>query len=117
LDSILPGHKYKVLKKGEVDMRLASWEWFWYVVAGFVMGSASVFIVTKLNAMDIDLIWYEWILGVLSMLIFMFMVQTFIASFKEFKPRAAWMTIVFMGSPILLIGAILVGSVLSRSVD
>lgn len=96
-------------------MRLASWEWFWYVVTGFVMGSASVFIVTKLNAMDIKLLWYEWILGGLVMLIFMFMVQTFIASFKEFKPRAAWMTLVFMGVPILLIGAVLVQSVLSPS--
>ena len=96
-------------------MRLASWEWFWYVVTGFVMGSASVFIVTKLNAMDIKLLWYEWILGGLFMLIFMFMVQTFIASFKEFQPRAAWMTIVFLGIPMILIGAVLVQSVLSRS--
>ena len=95
-------------------MRLASWEWFWYVVTGFVMGSASVFIVTKLNAMDIKLLWYEWILGTLFMSIFMFMGQTFIASFKEFEPRAAWMTLVFMGIPNILIGVVLVGSVLSR---
>jgi hypothetical protein len=96
-------------------MRLASWEWLWYVVAGFVMGSVSVFFVTKLNAMDIKLLWYEWILGGLFMFIFMFMVQTFIASFKEFVPRAAWMTLVFMGLPNILIGAALVQSVLSRS--
>ena len=96
-------------------MRYVSWEWFWYVLTGFIMGSVSVFIVTKLNAMDIQLLWYEWILGGLSMLIFMFMVQTFIASFNEFKARAAWMTIVFMGFPIILIGAVLAQSVLSRS--
>ena len=95
-------------------MRLVSWEWFWYVVTGFVMGGGSVFIVTKLNAMDIKLLWYEWILGGLFMLIFMFMGQTFIASFKEFKPRAAWMTLIFMGFPAILIGAVLVYSVLSR---
>jgi len=96
-------------------MRLVSWEWLWYVLTGFVMGGGSVFFVTKLNAMGTKLLWYEWILGGLSMLIFMFMVQIFIASFKEFKPRAAWMTIVFMGFPIILIGAVLVRSVLSRS--
>jgi hypothetical protein len=88
-------------------MRLASWEWFWYVVIGFLMG--------KLNAMDIKLLWYEWILCTLFMFIFMFMGQTFIASFKEFAPRAAWMTLVFMGVPTILIGAVLVGSILSRS--
>jgi len=96
-------------------MRLVSWEWFWYVLTGFVMGGVSVFIVTKLNAMGTKLLWYEWILGGLCMLIFMFMVQTFIASFKEFKPRAAWMSLVFMGVPIILIGAVLVQSVLSPS--
>ena len=96
-------------------MRLVSWEWFWYVVTGFVMGGGSVFIVTKLNAMDIKLLWYEWILGALFMSIFMFMGQTFIASFKEFVPRAAWMTLVFMGVPNILIGVVLAGSVLSRS--
>jgi hypothetical protein len=65
--------------------------------------------------MDIKLLWYEWILGALFMIIFMFMGQTFIASLKEFVPRAAWMTLVFMGVPNILIGAVLVGSVLSRS--
>lgn len=97
-------------------MRYVSWEWIWYVVTGFIMGSGSVFFVTKLNAMGIKLLWYEWILGGLSLLIFMFMMQTFIASFKEFKPRAAWMTLVFMGFPMILIGAVLVQSVLSHSI-
>ena len=96
-------------------MRLVSWEWFLYVVTGFVMGGVSVFFMTKLNAMDIKMLWYEWILGGLLLLIFMFMVQTFIASFKEFNPRAAWMTLIFMGVPVILIGAVLVQSVLSRS--
>ena len=96
-------------------MRIASWEWFWYVVIGFLMGSGLVYFVTELNAMDIKLLWYEWILVALFMSIFMFMGQTFIASFKEFAPRAAWMTLVFMGVPNILIGAVLVGSVLSRS--
>jgi hypothetical protein len=96
-------------------MRLVSWEWFWYVVIGFLMGSGLVYSVTTLNAMDITLLWYEWTLGVLFLFIFMFMGQTFIASFKEFEPRAAWMTLVFMGIPNILIGAFLVQSVLSRS--
>ena len=96
-------------------MRLASWEWFWYVVIGFLMGSGLVYILTKLNAMDVTLFWYEWILGILFMSIFIFMGQTFIASFKEFAPRAAWMALVFMGVPNILIGAVLAQSVLSRS--
>lgn len=40
--------------------------------------------------------------------------QTFVASFEEFEPRAAWMTLAFVGIPEILIGAVLVRSVLSR---
>jgi hypothetical protein len=97
-------------------MRLASWEWFWYVVIGFLMGGGLVYSVTTLNAMDITPLWYEWILGVFFMLLFIFMGQTFITSFKEFEPRAAWMTLVFMGIPNIVIGAVLVLSVMSRSI-
>ena len=65
-------------------MRLASWEWFWYVVIGFLLGSGLVYFVTELNAINIKLLWYEWILCTLFIFIFIFMGQTFIASFKEF---------------------------------
>ena len=28
-------------------MRYVSWEWFWYVLTGFIMGSVSVYFVTR----------------------------------------------------------------------
>lgn len=95
-------------------MRYVSWEWFWYVVIGFLLGGVSVFAVTTLYAMGIPPLWYEWILGVLFILLFVFMGQTFIASLKEFEPRAAWMTLIFMGIPEIIIGVVLVVSVCSR---
>jgi hypothetical protein len=96
-------------------MRSARWEWLWYVAIGFVLGGSGVYVVTKLNAVDVRMLWYEWILAALFMIIFVFMGQTVIASSKESEPRAAWMTLLFEGIPLVLIGAGLTWSVLSRA--
>ncbi len=83
-------------------MRLVSWIWFWYVLVGFIMGGGAVLIWNVLKKASLMPNWYEWILLVLSFITFMFMGQTFIASFQEVEPRAAWLSLFFMGVPILL---------------
>ncbi len=83
-------------------MKLISWIWFWYVLVGFLMGGGAVMIWNMLKNASLKLLWYEWILVVLSFFTFMLMGQTFIASYQEYEPRAAWLSLVFMGIPILL---------------
>lgn len=87
-------------------MQLISWNWFWYVLVGFIMGGGAVMIWHFLNKLSIKFVWFEWILVILSMVTFLFMSQTFIASFAEHEPRAAWLSIVFMGIPILLMAVV-----------
>ena len=95
-------------------MRLISWIWFWYILVGFLMGGGAVLIWNTLKSINLKMVWYEWILVVLSFLFFMFMSQTFIASFQEHEPRAAWLTLVFMGIPILIMGVVLFRSLSQR---
>lgn len=83
-------------------MKLISWDWINYVLVGFIMGGGAVMIWHILKNLSLKLVWYEWILILLSFITFLFMSQTFIASFKEFEPKAAWYSIIFMGIPILL---------------
>lgn len=83
-------------------MRLVSWTWFWYVLVGFLMGGGAVMIWNTLKNASLKLVWYEWILMILCFVTFLFMSQTFIASFYEYEPQAAWFTLIFMGIPILL---------------
>ena len=78
------------------------------------MGGGAVMIWNTLKKLNIKLVWYEWILLILSFVTFMFMGQTFIASFQEYEPRAAWFTLVFMGIPILIMAVILYRSVNKR---
>ena len=97
-------------------MRLVSWLWFLYVLVGFLMGGGAVLIWHILKSKALKLVWYEWILLIMCFVTFMFMSQTFIASFQEFNPRAAWLSLVFMGLPILIMAVPLFRSINSRYV-
>nr|WP_320118905.1 hypothetical protein [uncultured Marinifilum sp.] len=95
-------------------MRLVSWIWFWYILVGFIMGGGAVLIWNTLKSIKLKMVWFEWILLILCYVTFMFMSQTFIASFQEFEPQAAWLTLVFMGIPILIMAVILYRSLNKR---
>lgn len=95
-------------------MRLASWTWFWYVLIGFVMGGGTIYLWHILKEKNTKLVWYERVLTILIFLIFLFMGQTFIASLGEGEPRAAWMTLVFMGVPIVILAVITLRSIRGR---
>jgi len=84
-------------------MRLVSWTWFLYVLVGFFLGGGAVYLGVFLKEKAIKLKWYEWTLIVLGFVIFVFMTQTFIASFGENQPQAAWLSLLFLGLPIVLI--------------
>ncbi|WP_111709621.1 dehalogenase [Lutibacter citreus] len=95
-------------------MKLISWVWFWYVLVGFLMGGGAVIIWNILKKVKLKLVWYEWILMILSTVVFLLMSQTFIASFYEFEPKAAWFSLIFMGIPILLMAVVLFRSLKKR---
>lgn len=95
-------------------MKLVSWFWFWYVLVGFLMGGGAVMIWNILKSINLKMVWYEWILTIVSFFTFMMMSQTFIASFQEHEPKAAWLTLVFMGIPILLMAVVLYRSINKR---
>ncbi|NDV18406.1 hypothetical protein GO013_03105 [Pseudodesulfovibrio sp. JC047] len=95
-------------------MHLISWTWFWYVLIGFLMGGGATYLFVFLKEKSIRLKWMEWIGVVVVFLLFMFMGQTFIASFQEGVARAAWLTVVFMGLPMLVVAVLTMRSVRKR---
>lgn len=95
-------------------MKLITWNWFWYVLVGFLMGGGAVMIWHILKNIKLKPVWFEWILLILCFITFMFMSQTFIASFQEYEPKAAWLSLVFMGMPIFLMAVVLFRSLNKR---
>jgi len=78
------------------------------------MGGGTVYLWHILREKNTKLVWYEWVLTILIFLIFLFMGQTFIASFGEGEPRAAWMTLVFMGVPIVILAVTALRTIRTR---
>lgn len=78
------------------------------------MGGGAVLIWHILKSVHLKLVWYEWILMILVYFVFMLMCQTFIASFQEFEPKAAWFSLIFMGIPVLIMGVVLFRSLRKR---
>jgi hypothetical protein len=94
-------------------MRYISWVWFWYVLIGFVLGGGAVYLWSYLKKKAAKLVWYEWVLFILAGLSFIFLGQTFIGSLQENESQAAWMSVAFMGIPIIVM---MVGALRSLSV-
>ena len=91
-----------------------SWQWFSYVLLGFILGGCAVYLWGFIKEKAIKLVWYEWVLVLLSFVVFLFLGQTFIASFGEGQPQAAWMSVVFMGIPIVIMAVGASRSIKSR---
>lgn len=89
-------------------MRYISWTWFWYVLIGFLLGGGAVYLWSYLKDKAAKLVWYEWVLFILSGIFFVFLGQTFIGSLEEGATQAAWLSVVFMGLPIIvmMVGAL-----------
>ncbi|WP_136806736.1 hypothetical protein [Desulfosediminicola flagellatus] len=95
-------------------MRIVSWNWFWYVLLGFIMGGGALYLYTLLKEKNVKLVWHELTLTLISFVTFMFLGQTFISSFNEGEPRAAWLTVIFLGVPIIIMAVVIQRSIRAR---
>jgi hypothetical protein len=95
-------------------MRLVSWLWFSYFLLGFVAGGCVMYLWVYFKEKAIKFKWFEWILSILIFLIFVFMGQTFIGSIDEGEIQAAWMSLLFMGVPIVILIVLTYRSIKAR---
>jgi hypothetical protein len=72
------------------------------VLIGFVLGGGAMYLWTYLKEKAVTLKWFEWILIVLGFITVIFLGQTFIASVDEGEIQAAWMSVLFMGLPLIV---------------
>ena len=77
--------------------------WFLY---GLFIGAGGMRLVMWVQQEQIDVAWYAWALGVIALALGALAGQNFFASFKELEPRAAWMGLVFIGIPALILAGV-----------
>lgn len=94
-------------------MTTGIWNWLGWFVFGIVVGGGMMALWFAMKE-KITFKWYEYLLTALAVLILGFMMQTFWSSFQEFEAQAAWMSLLFMGLPLIIIAVITVRSVQQR---
>jgi hypothetical protein len=77
--------------------------WFFY---GLFIGAGGMRLVMWVQQEQIDVAWYAWALGVIALALGALAGQNFFASFKELEPRAAWMGLIFIGVPALILAGV-----------
>lgn len=77
-------------------------------IVGLILGVAILAFVLWVRSRKIKVTWYEWLMGSLALLLILLILQNFFASYAEFEPTAAWMGVLFMGIPALILAVLAV---------
>lgn len=85
--------------------------WFLF---GVVLGAGILGLLQWKSASKIRMTWYEWIMGIASLILILLLIQNFVGSVAEEEPRAAWMGVLFLGIPAVILGVLAVRLPLQR---
>jgi hypothetical protein len=77
-----------------------------WLIFGLVVGAGLVALILWLRSREIAVTWYEWLIGILGLLLVLFTLQNFIASFAEHEEVAAWTFLWIFGVPAVVLLAI-----------
>jgi len=75
----------------------------WWFLYGLVVGAGAMRLIIEVQKGNMSVAWYVWPLGALTLFLGALTVQNFFASYDEMEPRAAWMGVIFMGVPCLIL--------------
>ena len=74
----------------------------WFVVA-LIVGTALTALVLWLRSKTIVVKWYEWLIGVIGLLLLLFAFQNLVGTIGELYPQPAWMLLLILGLPALIL--------------
>jgi len=77
----------------------------WFTIA-FVLGAGLVALVIWLRGSSVQVKWYEWLIGIIGLLLLIFTIQNLTGSLAEFNSTAAWLFLPITGLPALILLAV-----------
>ncbi|OBW62522.1 MAG: dehalogenase [Dehalococcoides mccartyi] len=77
----------------------------WFTI-GMIFGLLISVIFWLLKRNNLNLNWFEWIIGLVGFGLLIFTVQNFMGSFAELEPTAAYFFLLITGLPSLILLAI-----------
>ncbi len=80
----------------------------WWFLYGLILGAGAMRLAMWVQEGNASVGWYVWFMAAISLLLGTLAVQHFFASYKELEPKAAWMGVLFMGLPALVLAGVVV---------
>lgn len=77
----------------------------WFVI-GLIIGAGLLVLALWLRSRKIAVRWYEWLIGLIGLILLLFTIQNFSASFAEHEEFAAWTFLWVFGLPAIILLAI-----------
>lgn len=86
-----------------------------WLVIGLVLGAAVLALVLWMRRNKVAVRWYEWLIAVIGLGLLLFSIPNFTNSFAEREPTAAWMFLLVLILPAVILMAIAFQLVWRRS--
>ncbi len=77
----------------------------WFIIA-LVVGVGLTALVMWLRSRDISVTWYEWLIGVLGLVLLLFTIQNSVTAITELESTASMMFLLVLGLPALILLAV-----------
>lgn len=78
----------------------------WWFLFGLLMGAGVMRLIVWLQAHNMVVSWYVWLMGGMALFLATLTVQHFFASIDESEPKAVWMGALVMGVPSLVLAGV-----------
>lgn len=78
----------------------------WWFLYGLIVGAGVMRLVVWVQDENIAVGWYVWLLGALALFLGTLSAQHFFASHQELEPKAAWLGLLVMGVPALILAGV-----------
>ena len=74
----------------------------WFIVA-LVLGVCLAWLVMFIRCRNIKVTWYEWLIGIIGLILLLFTIQNAVTATTELEPTASWMFLLVLGLPALIL--------------
>jgi hypothetical protein len=74
-----------------------------WLIVGLVVGAAILALALWSNNRGVSIKWYDWVIGVIGLLLLLFTIQNYFGSNAELEPTAANLFLLVTGLPAIIL--------------
>ena len=78
----------------------------WWLLYGLIVGAGVMRMVVWVQDENMLVGWYGWLMAALALILVTLTAQHFFASYRELEPKAAWMGVLVIGVPALILAGV-----------